>query len=170
MARVNTYRRMYDAIMVEGFQYGEGQPWDQMATIRVAAFVTGIDINAQTTIRTERLQDVVRPILNDWDMSKGQAPIEVAQGSGKTRLDLGDWIVREPNGTLLFVKEKAFYEQYEPLHKVDGQFRSLVEIETDKLGTYIYEECMTHLEGDLYRSLAENIAGKLIKAGWKKED
>ena len=169
MAQRNKYRRKFDGVILEAFQYGEGKPWNQIATTRVAAFVTGIDIDNQTSIKTERVLDVVEPILADWDMGKNQAPILIAQGGGRIRLDLGDWVVREPGGKLLFVKQNAFDDQYEPLFEIKpGHYMTQLEIQTDKLASFIYEECMSALDGELYQALAENIAGKLIRAGWRE--
>jgi hypothetical protein len=169
MPRVQKYRRKFDGVILDAYQYGEGKEWTPEATTRVAAFVTGIDINKTTTIETERVMDVVTPILTEWDHRTGKTPINVSHKSGIIRLDLGDWVVRNPDGRLEFVKQDTFDDQYELLREINGRYLSLVEIETDKLSDFIYDECMSTLDGELYQTLAENIAGKLIRAGWRKE-
>lgn len=170
MSAVQKYRRKFDGVVVDAYQYGESKEWSPEANTRVAAFITGIDINKTTTIETERIQDVVRPIITDWDMSQGKQPIEVAHKDGNVRLDRGDWIVRNPQGKLEFVKQNAFDDQYEPLHEVrPGQYMSVMEVKVEELSNFIFTECMANLEGDLYLQLAESIARKLINAGLRME-
>lgn len=169
MALVKKYRRKFDGVILEAYQYGEGREFDPTAMTKAAAFVTGIDIESQTSIKTEHVMDVVQPVLADWDMSKQSAPILIARGNDKIRLELGDWIIRESNGKIDFVKKNAFYEQYEELHEVGpGRYMSMLEIQTEKLSSFIYDECMSTLDGELYQALAENIATKMIKAGWRE--
>jgi hypothetical protein len=167
---VRKYRRKFDGFIVEAYQYAEGKDWSPEALTKVAAFVTGIDINKNTTIETERIQDVVNPILTDWDMAGGKQPIEISQGTGTIRLDVGDWIVRGAHNKLEFVKKDAFDDQYEPLHEVrPGEYMSVMEVKVEELSNFIFNECMQDLEGDLYKHLAESIARKLIRAGVRME-
>lgn len=172
MSNEQKYRRKFDGAIVTAFQYGEGKPWDEQTLSRLAAFVTGVDVDRHTSMDAERVLDVIKPVLTDWDATRGRTPIEVADVSSHSTstIDLGDWVVKPNRGPLVFVSKKEFPEQYEPVRvSGDGQYMSEVELQAEELSDFIYDKCMKHLDGELYQALAENIANKLVKAGWRKE-
>lgn len=171
MSHEQKYRRISDGSIVDAFQYGEGEAWTKEAVTRVVAFVTGIDVDNYTGISNERMLDVVIPILGDWDAANGKVPIQVSETrtGQSSRVDLGDWIVKLPNDALVFVKEHAFAETYEPVEMLAaGRYKSYKEIEIEELATFMYKDAFQDLEMDFPEGIAHLVAPRIINAGWRK--
>lgn len=171
MIEAQKYRRISDGSIVDAFQYGEGKTWTKEAVTRVVQFVTGIDVDNYTGISNERVLDVVIPILGEWDAANGKVPIQVSdtKTGESAKVDLGDWIVKLPNGALLFIKKSAFGETYEPVEMLEaGRYKSHKEIEIEELATFLYKDSFADLEMDFPEGIAHLVAPRIINAGWRK--
>lgn len=166
------YRRISDGSIVDAFQYGEGRSWTKDAVTRVVEFVTGIDVDNHTGISNERVLDVVIPILDDWDAVNGKVPVQVfdTKTGDSARVELGDWIVKLPTGALLFIKQAAFSETYEPVEMLgSGRYKSHKELEIEELATFLYKDAFSDFEMDFPEGIAHLVAPKIINAGWRKQ-
>jgi hypothetical protein len=171
MTTAQKYRRTFDGSIVDAFQYGEDEPWTNDAVTKVVEFVTGIDVENHTGIANERVLDVVVPILTDWDASAGKAPIMVADTKTKTseRVDLGDWIIKLEDGSLVFAKHNVFLKTYEPVKLLpSGTYRTYKEMEIEELATFLYKDAFAEYEMDFPEGIAHLVAPKIISAGWRK--
>lgn len=176
------YRRKKDRFVVDAYQYGEGKPWTQDSISKVVAFMTGIDVDNHTGVSNERILDVVRPILHEWDKTINRTPIEVANWPSHVfyRVDLGDWIVRLPMGeegsdkavqaTHVFVKNADFWNEYETVQNYFGVYKSQEDLDIEDLTVFIWEEVLSDLKDEEKGQELSKKAGELIiKAGWRKK-
>jgi hypothetical protein len=161
--RKKLVRRKYDGFIFEAIKYGNlDGSWSPECATRVATFLLGMDPDKMTTVANERMLDVVKPILSQFDPINGVAPITVFDTVAKRHftIQLGDWILRREGQPFLFVKPSAMTFDFEDLPE---------DVEND-LANFIYDECMSTLDGELYQALAEGIAARLIRAGWSKKE
>lgn len=165
MTAVRSVRRISDGVKFDAVRYGkEDGTWDKDCIIRVAAFLLEMHPDAMTNYH---ILEVVKPVLKDFDPSHGKASIEVLDKfSGRiTVLELGEWIIKHPMASFVFVKSWAFDNEFEDVpQKIHDQEEEMI----DDLGLYIYVNCFGPLDGQIYQALAETTARKLVKAGWRQ--
>lgn len=103
---------------VTAIQYGtrEGQ-WEPRALIRIAAFVTGVDIDAKT-MTEDQILDVVRPVEQFWDLNNNVADIEVITGKRILGMTLGQWLVKYPTGFYRVLSTNDYLSQVGPAQPV----------------------------------------------------
>jgi len=99
---------------VTAVQYGtpEGR-WDNRALIRVAAFITGIDLD-KGGITEDQILDVVRPVEAFWDLGNNVADIEVITGKRILGMTLGQWLVKYPTGFYRVLSTNGYLSQVGP--------------------------------------------------------
>jgi len=102
---------------VAAVQYGtpEGQ-WDSKALIRVAAFITGVDLD-KGSITEDQILDVVRPVGDFWDPQRDIADIEVITGKRILGMTLGQWLVKYPTGFYRVLSTNDYLSQVGPPRK-----------------------------------------------------
>lgn len=157
-------RRISDDVIFEALLYGhEDGTWSRGCITSVAGFVLGLNPDLNTTIQNDRMLDVVRPIMNEFNLEKGSAPLSVAvRSSGKIhRIELGDWILKNPDKQFLFVKPDVFTTEY-----MDVPPEVVTQTEYQQLFDLIYS--ILPWEGDLYKLLTRDLTAGIIQAGWSK--
>lgn len=158
-------RRVSDGIIFEAIRYGhEDGTWTKDCITKVARFVIGLDPNVKTTVENERMLDVVLPLIAEFDIPMGKAPIEVAEPDTGLifRVELGDWILKNPNTSLIFVKPYAFESDFINVVK---QAKS--KTDNDVLADLIYSALP--YKGDIAVSLSKHIAETVLTNGWSKK-
>ena len=99
---------------VSAMKYGSnGGQWDNRALIRIAAFVTGVDIESNT-ITEDQILDVVRPVEAFWNPDNNVADIEVITGKRILGMTLGQWLVKYPTGLFRVLSENDYLSQVGP--------------------------------------------------------
>lgn len=164
MSEYRRVRRVRDGMIFEATRYGnEDGSWDKECITRVAGFILGLNPDVSTTVGNERILDVVRPVLKDFDPVNGKATIEVADWTSEHifSMELGDWILKSPNTSFIFVKPYAFAYDFE-----DVPIQIHAKSEYDELADLIYENFPW--DGETYQAVAEKVAAEVIKAGWAK--
>lgn len=98
-------------------QYGtpEGQ-WEPKALIKVAAFVTGIDLN-KDSITEDQLLDVVAPSARFWNPANNMADIDVHTSERTLGLTLGQWLVKYDDDTFRVLSTNDYLSQVGPQKK-----------------------------------------------------
>lgn len=109
---------MDDIVQLDGglkaLRYGSnGGQWDNRALIRVAAFLTGVDIDS-ATITEDQILDVVRPVEAFWKPEQNLADIEVITGKRILGMTLGQWLVKYPTGLYRVVSHNDYMSQVGP--------------------------------------------------------
>lgn len=151
--------------VVEAVRYGT---WNSSqasgAALRIAKFILGVDVDSHTTVMNERVLDVVKPEVETWDPDNGIANIRVVdqEHDHMYKMALGDWVAKTSDGGLIFITAEAFRRDYE-----DVPPEVIVKSEFDELADLIYDNFPW--EGQTYEAVAENVAGELIRRGWKKQ-
>lgn len=99
---------------VTAIQYGtpEGQ-WEPKALIKVAAFVTGIDLT-KDAITEDQLLDVVAPSARFWNPSNNMADIDVFTGERTLGMTLGQWLVKYADGSFRVLSTNDYLSQVGP--------------------------------------------------------
>jgi hypothetical protein len=87
--------------------------WEQHALVKIAAFITGVDIN-KDSMTEDQLLDVVRPVKSFWDPARGSADIEVITGKRILGMTLGQWLVRYPDGFYRVLSNNDYLSQVGP--------------------------------------------------------
>lgn len=154
--RGETYRGRTNKVVVSAIRYGDGVAWTKEDMSKVASFVLGLDVDAQTTAANERVLDVVQPMLEMWDAKNNIAPIVV---SGVGTMEFGDWLVRvdgEPDMITSF-KNARFVRDFEKLDDV----RELTSLVLDNIQSDRYS---------ITPAVAENVASAILRAGWSKKE
>ena len=172
------YRRNRDRYVVDAYQYGEGKPWNQEAITKVVAFVTGVNVDDHTVVSNERVLDVVRPILSEWDQTQNKTPIEVANWPSQVfyRVNLGDWIVRIPmrtspdkTATHLFLSPEEFYKEFVVVKEYDGEWKSEEDLDIEALTGFLWEKVFYDFEDEEKgQELSEKAGNLVVKAGWRR--
>lgn len=168
MPRQGTYRRKSDGAVVHAVQYGvPNSAWYPEWIAEVRNFMTGVDLETRTTGQNEQFLDVVQPVLKDWNVELGIADLLISDpGSGEpVKLGLFDWIVSHGNSLFSYLNVTEFFKLYEPALPDN---LSPEEQEFERLANFIYNECMSTMDGELYQALAQNIAARLLEAGYRK--
>lgn len=167
MTHVNSYRNRETGTLVSAIQYGEPHKWTTDASAFVAAFVLQMPINDRLTIANEHILDVVQPVNNRWQPNAGVADLAVVNPSDGVihRLELGDWLVRFPDGSLGYVQADAFDQTYGRVKsEVDASNQELEELYQVVRGSFQV------LEGSFYDHLARGVARSVLEAGWSKKE
>lgn len=117
MSNVRRFRKRKDRqFIVEAVHYGTWDArWYDEATMDVAKFILGVDVNTRTSILNERMLDVVNPIQKEWNPKKGRADIYISDRGNNVQYtaSLGDWILRYPDGSLGVSKSEAFRRDFD---------------------------------------------------------
>lgn len=144
-------------------QYGNSDwSWDPDGITKVAALVLGMNPDVVTTVANERMLDVVRPVLSEFDPAHGKATIEVLDGSNVFPVALGDWVLKPlDGGPMIFVKQFSFSLEFEPL-PVEVEASAL-----DELTELIYQ-VFAPLDDTRHKSLSRSAAETVLQAGWTK--
>ena len=102
---------------VTAVQYGtpEGQ-WETKALIKIAAFITGVDMDANT-ITEDQILDVVRPVEAFWNPDRNLADIEIITGKRILGMTLGQWLVKYPTGFYRVLSTNDYLSQVGPPRK-----------------------------------------------------
>ena len=99
---------------VAAMRYGSnGGRWDNRALIRIAAFVTGVDID-NASMTEDQILDVVRPVEAFWDLKNNVADIEVITGKRILGMTLGNWLVKYPTGFYRVLAHNDYLSQVGP--------------------------------------------------------
>lgn len=99
---------------ISAMRYGSNDGrWDNRALIRIAAFITGVDIE-NNTITEDQLLDVVRPVDAFWDLKNNVADIEVITGKRILGMTLGQWLVKYPTGFFRVLSHNDYMSQVGP--------------------------------------------------------
>lgn len=111
---------------VTAVQYGSPEGlWDSRALIRVAAFITGLDLD-KGSITEDQILDVVRPVEAFWDVQNNVADIEVITGKRVLGMTLGQWLVKYPTGFYRVLSTNDYLSQVGPPRKAPS-FRKELE-------------------------------------------
>lgn len=102
---------------VTAVQYGtpEGH-WETKALIKIAAFITGVELNSNT-ITQDQILDVVRPVEDFWKPDHDVADIEVITGKRVLGMTLGQWLVKYPTGFYRVLSTNDYLSQVGPPKK-----------------------------------------------------
>lgn len=99
---------------LSAMRYGSnGGHWDNRALIRIAAFITGVDIESNS-ITEDQILDVVRPVEAFWKPEQNVADIEVITGKRILGMTLGQWLVKYPTGLYRVLSNNDYLSQAGP--------------------------------------------------------
>lgn len=159
-------RRISDGKRFTAVQYArEDGGWDSSCITTVAAFLLGLDPDRSSTVRNDRMLDVVKPVLTAFNPAQGRADLEVC-GPGSPHssvIKIGDWILKDPQpdqlfgSSFIFVTNDAMKTDFEDYSRYD----ELHDLIHDVLETQEVDSAQAY-------HLAGKIAGELIRAGWSK--
>jgi hypothetical protein len=158
-------RHVRNGIIFEAIHYGhEDGTWTKDCITKVAAFVIGLDPDVHATVENERMLDLVLPLIAEFDIPMGKTPIEVADPDTGLifRVELGDWILKNPYTSLVIVKPEVLKTEY-----VDVAKKAESKSENDVLADLIYS--VLPYKGDIAISLSKQIAETVITNGWSKK-
>lgn len=118
---------------VAALRYGSnGGQWDNRALIRVAAFITGVDLDS-SSITEDQILDVVRPVEAFWDPERNVADIEVITGKRILGMTLGQWLVSYGNGFYRVLSNNDYLAQAGPTQPAPS-FRQELQVLINKHG------------------------------------
>lgn len=126
----------------------------------IVTFVLDLNVDRQLTIDNERILDVVRPVYSSHPYPSFSIAQPPPQGS--FLIAPYEWLVRD-NGRLRVIKDLYFNENYMEVSP------ELPKTEFDELYDLIYDTLLP-LEGEVYQTLAQNLASEIIRAGWFKKE
>lgn len=164
MAEPKKYRHKSTGVEMWAVQYGLPGKLMGDSTSGIASFLLGVDTDTRVVIENERMLDVVVPIPSRWDVSRGIADIFCLDLGSKEKfsLELGDWLGRHNDGTLVKISGSKFEKSYTQVAA------SREELEMEELVTLIYSS-FPYLEGEIYMAMARRTAKDVIAAGWSRQ-
>lgn len=102
---------------VTAVQYGTPEGlWEKRALIKVAAFVTGLNLS-KDSITDDQLLDVVTPVEQFWKPEQNVADIQVAIGGHTLGMTLGQWLIKYPTGHFRVLSTNDYLSQVGPPKK-----------------------------------------------------
>lgn len=141
-------KRISDGTVFETIRYGNPDgSWDKECISKIAAFVLGFDPDIKTTVGNERILDIVRPVISEFDPINFKAPIEIVdpKHGGILRVELGDWILKD-NSSLSCFKNYSSFASYE--EAVPGKVNVINETNGLVLLSYSLESYESFKEAD----------------------